>query len=68
MRGIGRRNGSTSRADPHAALARLKPVTDKHRGELWITPSCSLVHIPSSQAVQASVEKLDELRIVAAML
>jgi len=33
------------RADLDAALAKLGPLADK-RGELWLAPSCSLLHVP----------------------
>ncbi|MGO4394569.1 5-methyltetrahydropteroyltriglutamate--homocysteine S-methyltransferase [Variovorax sp. M-6] len=68
------------RTDPDAALARLQPVVDKHRGELWIAPSCSLLHVPFSLAAETrldaeikswlafAVEKLDELRVLRAAL
>ncbi|CAN7377629.1 5-methyltetrahydropteroyltriglutamate--homocysteine S-methyltransferase [Variovorax sp. LjRoot84] len=68
------------RADPDAALARLRPVADKHQGELWIAPSCSLLHVPFSLAAENkldaelkswlafAVEKLDELRMLRAVL
>ena len=68
------------RTDPDAALARLKPVADKHGGELWIAPSCSLLHVPYSLVEETrldgevkswlafAVEKLDELRVLGAAL
>ncbi len=68
------------RTDPDAALAKLKPVADKHQGELWIAPSCSLLHVPFSLAAETgldaevrswlafAVEKLDELRVLRAAL
>lgn len=68
------------RTDADAALARLRPVADKHRGELWLAPSCSLLHVPYSlQAENAldaelrswlafAVEKLSELRVLRAVL
>lgn len=68
------------RTDPDAAFARLKPVADKHKGELWLAPSCSLLHVPFSLAGEAkldaeiqswlafAVEKLDELRVLRAAL
>ncbi|MEN9436097.1 MAG: hypothetical protein RIR09_752 [Pseudomonadota bacterium] len=64
------------RTDPDAALARLKPVADKHPGDLWIAPSCSLLHVPFSLAAENkldaevknwlafAIEKLDELRVL----
>ncbi|WP_137894792.1 5-methyltetrahydropteroyltriglutamate--homocysteine S-methyltransferase [Ramlibacter sp. 2FC] len=68
------------RTDVDAALARLRPVADKHRGELWLAPSCSLLHVPYSlqteNALDAelkswlafAVEKLSELRVLRTVL
>jgi len=68
------------RTDPDAALARLRPVAAKHQGELWIAPSCSLLHVPFSLAAEGrldaeirswlafAIEKLDELRVLRAAL
>ncbi|MDM0113908.1 5-methyltetrahydropteroyltriglutamate--homocysteine S-methyltransferase [Variovorax sp. J22R133] len=68
------------RIDPDLALQRLQPVADKHKGELWIAPSCSLLHVPFSLAAETkldpeikswlafAVEKLDELRVLRAAL
>ena len=68
------------RTDPDAALAHLKPVAEKHRGELWLAPSCSLLHVPFSLAAENkldaevknwlafAIEKLDELRVLRAAL
>ena len=68
------------RTDVDAALACLQPVADKHQGELWLAPSCSLLHVPFSlQAEDAldaetkswmafAIEKLAELRVLSAAL
>ena len=68
------------RTDPDAALARLATVSAKHKGELWLAPSCSLLHVPFSLAAEArldaelkswlafAVEKLHELRVLRAVL
>ncbi len=68
------------RTDPDAALRRLKPVAEKHRGELWLAPSCSLLHVPFSLATETrldadirswlafAVEKLEELRVLRSAL
>ncbi|MBL7090649.1 5-methyltetrahydropteroyltriglutamate--homocysteine S-methyltransferase [Acidovorax sp.] len=68
------------RTDLDAALAKLRPVADKHQGELWLAPSCSLLHVPFSLEAETqldaevkswlafAVEKLDELRVLAAAL
>ncbi|MBW8714244.1 MAG: 5-methyltetrahydropteroyltriglutamate--homocysteine S-methyltransferase, partial [Variovorax paradoxus] len=68
------------RTDLDAALATLRPVVDKRRGELWIAPSCSLLHVPFSLAAEKkldaelrswlafAVEKLGELRVLRAVL
>lgn len=66
------------RTDPDAALAKLRAVTARHQGELWIAPSCSLLHVPFSLAAENAldaelrawlafaVEKLGELRMLRA--
>ena len=68
------------RTDLDAALKRLRPVADKHRGELWLAPSCSLLHVPFSLQAETlldaeiqswmafAIEKLDELRVLSAAL
>jgi 5-methyltetrahydropteroyltriglutamate--homocysteine methyltransferase len=68
------------RTDLDAALARIRPVADKHGGELWLAPSCSLLHVPfglqAETALDAelkswlafAVEKLSELRVLRAVL
>lgn len=68
------------RTDPDAALARLRPVAEKHNGELWLAPSCSLLHVPYSLQAEDkldtelkswlafAVEKLFELRMLKAVL
>ncbi|CAN7169856.1 5-methyltetrahydropteroyltriglutamate--homocysteine S-methyltransferase [Polaromonas sp. LjRoot131] len=68
------------RTDPDAALARLRPVAEKHQGELWLAPSCSLLHVPYSLEAEDrldtelkswlafAVEKLFELRMLKAVL
>jgi len=68
------------RTDPDAALARLRPVAEKHKGELWLAPSCSLLHVPYSLEAEDkldtelkswlafAVEKLFELRTLKAAL
>lgn len=64
------------RTDLDRALACLKPLAQRRRGELWIAPSCSLLHVPLSLREDAAIdvelrswlagaaEKLDELRIL----
>ncbi|VTU26301.1 5-methyltetrahydropteroyltriglutamate--homocysteine S-methyltransferase [Variovorax sp. PBL-E5] len=68
------------RTELDAALARLRPVAAKHQGELWLAPSCSLLHVPFSLAgedrldpevkswLAFAVEKLDELRVLCAAI
>lgn len=68
------------RTDLDAALQKLLPVADKHQGELWLAPSCSLLHVPFSLEAETqldaevkswlafAVEKLDELRVLATAL
>jgi 5-methyltetrahydropteroyltriglutamate--homocysteine methyltransferase len=64
------------RADLDACLARLRPLIERRAGGLWLAPSCSLLHVPSTLAHDAALdaelrtwlagarEKLDELRIL----
>jgi 5-methyltetrahydropteroyltriglutamate--homocysteine methyltransferase len=69
------------RTDPDAALARIRTVADEHKGELWIAPPCSLLHVPFSLIAETkldaeikswlaffAMEKLDELRVLRAAL
>ena len=68
------------RTDLDAALQKLRPVADKHQGELWLAPSCSLLHVPFSLQAETqldaevkswlafAVEKLDELRVLSVAL
>ena len=68
------------RTDLDAALARLRLVVDKHQGELWLAPSCSLLHVPFSLQAETlldaetkswmafAIEKLDELRVLSVAL
>lgn len=68
------------RTDPDAASARLAPVAEKHKGPLWLAPSCSLLHVPYSLEAETAldtdikswlafaVEKLGELQMLKAML
>ena len=68
------------RTDLDRALAGLRPLAERHRGELWLAPSCSLLHVPLSLRDDAALdpdlrawlagarEKLDELRILRAAL
>ena len=64
------------RTDLDAALARLRPLAMRRRGELWLAPSCSLLHVPFSLRNDAAIdlelrgwlsgarEKLDELQLL----
>ncbi len=64
------------RTDPDAALACLQQARGKHQGELWIAPSCSLLHVPFSLAAEKkldaelkswlsfAVEKLGEVQLL----
>ncbi len=68
------------RTDLDTALQKLRPVADKHQGELWLAPSCSLLHVPFSLEAETqldaevkswlafAVEKLDELRVLSTAL
>ncbi|MDD5404697.1 MAG: 5-methyltetrahydropteroyltriglutamate--homocysteine S-methyltransferase [Sulfuricella sp.] len=61
------------RTDPDAALAALRPLYEKRAGNLWLAPSCSLLHVPLGLEQETelddelkswlsfAVEKLDEL-------
>jgi 5-methyltetrahydropteroyltriglutamate--homocysteine methyltransferase len=64
------------RTDLDRVLALLRATTDKHGGELWLAPSCSLLHVPFSLAAETrldpelrswlsfAVEKLGELKLL----
>ena len=68
------------RTDLDAALARLQPLLDKRSGELWLSASCSLLHVPFSlqgeQRLDAELrswlafatEKLDEIALLKSAL
>ena len=68
------------RADLDAALERLRRLRDRCRGELWLAPSCSLLHVPVDldgdarilEAVRPwlafAVQKLAELAVLKAGL
>ena len=62
------------RTDLDAALSRLKPLAERRQDKLWLSASCSLLHVPFSLADETSldaevkpwlafaVEKLAELK------
>ena len=64
------------RCDLDAALARLRPLLEKRSGPLWLSSSCSLLHVPFSLAGETALdpeirswlafatEKLDELNLL----
>ncbi|RFP24326.1 5-methyltetrahydropteroyltriglutamate--homocysteine S-methyltransferase [Duganella sp. BJB488] len=64
------------RTDLDAALATLAPIADKRGGKLWLSTSCSLLHVPFSLAAETALdqeirswlafatEKLDELYVL----
>jgi 5-methyltetrahydropteroyltriglutamate--homocysteine methyltransferase len=68
------------RTDLDLALSTLRPLLEKRGGELWIAPSCSLLHVPYSLQGEAGLdpevtswlafatEKLDELATLQAAL
>jgi len=68
------------RTDLDGALAALAPVLDKRAGALWLSTSCSLLHVPYSLAPETgldselkrwlafALEKLDELALLRAAL
>jgi 5-methyltetrahydropteroyltriglutamate--homocysteine methyltransferase len=64
------------RTDLDAALATLAPIVDKRGGKLWLSSSCSLLHVPFTLAAENTLdgeirswlafatEKLDELNLL----
>ena len=64
------------RTDLDAALATLAPIVDKRGGKLWLSSSCSLLHVPFTLAAEQTldgdikswlafaIEKLDELYVL----
>jgi 5-methyltetrahydropteroyltriglutamate--homocysteine methyltransferase len=44
------------RTDLDAALARLAPVLEKRGGQLWLSTSCSLLHVPYSLEGESALE------------
>jgi 5-methyltetrahydropteroyltriglutamate--homocysteine methyltransferase len=64
------------RTDLDAALAILAPIVDKRAGKLWLSSSCSLLHVPFTLAAENALdaeirswlsfatEKLDELKLL----
>jgi 5-methyltetrahydropteroyltriglutamate--homocysteine methyltransferase len=78
---VGLVDGRTSgRTDLDTAQSRMQPILEKFKGEVWLAPTCSLLHLPNSlQAVEqitpqtrsgqaCVVQKLDELRRLKALL
>ena len=68
------------RTDLDAALGVLRPLLERRGGQLWLAPSCSLLHVPFSLEAESAldpeltswlafaVEKLDELALLKAAL
>jgi 5-methyltetrahydropteroyltriglutamate--homocysteine methyltransferase len=68
------------RTDLDLALARLAPLLDKRDGDLWLSTSCSLLHVPYSLVAETALdaqlkrwlafalEKLDELALLRAAI
>jgi 5-methyltetrahydropteroyltriglutamate--homocysteine methyltransferase len=64
------------RADLDSALDRLRHAHERRQGRLWISSSCSLLHVPTTLRDDASLdaelqswlsgakEKLDEIRVL----
>ena len=64
------------RTDLDAALATLAPIVEKRGGKLWLSSSCSLLHVPFTLAAEHALdgdikswlafatEKLDELYVL----
>jgi len=44
------------RTDLDAVLARIQPLLDKRRGALWLSSSCSLLHVPYTLAPETSLD------------
>ncbi|MGB9990297.1 5-methyltetrahydropteroyltriglutamate--homocysteine S-methyltransferase [Pseudoduganella rhizocola] len=44
------------RTDLDAALARIQPLLDKRRGALWLSSSCSLLHVPYTLAPETALD------------
>ncbi|GGZ08607.1 5-methyltetrahydropteroyltriglutamate--homocysteine S-methyltransferase [Pseudoduganella plicata] len=68
------------RTDLDLALVRLAPLLDKRAGDLWLSTSCSLLHVPYSLKAETALdaelkswlafalEKLDELALLRAAI
>ncbi len=68
------------RTDLDAALSVLRPLLERRHGQLWLAPSCSLLHVPFSLQGETGLdadlaswmafasEKLDELATLQAAL
>ena len=68
------------RTDLDAAVSVLRPLRERRGGQLWLAPSCSLLHVPFSLAGETALdpelaswlafatEKLDELAALKAAL
>ncbi|MBB3223871.1 5-methyltetrahydropteroyltriglutamate--homocysteine S-methyltransferase [Pseudoduganella umbonata] len=68
------------RTDLDAALATLAPVLEKRNGQLWLSTSCSLLHVPYTLQPETALapelkswlafadEKLDELAVLRAAI
>ena len=44
------------RTDLDAALAVLQPLAAKRNGQLWLAPSCSLLHVPFSLGTETDLD------------
>ncbi|MYM71677.1 5-methyltetrahydropteroyltriglutamate--homocysteine S-methyltransferase [Duganella sp. FT134W] len=44
------------RTDLDAALAVLQPIVDKRAGKLWLSSSCSLLHVPFTLAAETALD------------
>ena len=44
------------RTDLDAALAVLQPLTARRNGQLWLAPSCSLLHVPFSLEAETALD------------
>jgi 5-methyltetrahydropteroyltriglutamate--homocysteine methyltransferase len=44
------------RTDLDSALAVLQPIVDKRAGKLWLSSSCSLLHVPFTLAAETALD------------
>lgn len=54
--------GHAARIDLAAALAILAPIVDKRGGKLWVSASCSLLHLPAPASAADKLAELAQLK------